>query len=61
MVLLCDTTRAVAMAYGAADSADQERPRRVSVLIGPDGKVARVYGEPDPEAHPAEALADLGK
>ena len=49
------------MAYGAADSADQERPRRVSVLIGPDGKVARVYGEPDPEAHPAEALADLGK
>lgn len=59
--LLCDAGRAVAMAYGAAVSADQERPKRVSVLIGADGKVARVYGEPDPETHPAEALADLGK
>ncbi len=58
--LLCDADRTVAMAYGAADSADQERPKRVSVLIGADGKVARVYEAPDPEAHPAEALADMG-
>ncbi len=58
--LLCDADRAVAMAYGAAESADQERPKRLSVLIGPDGKVARVYEAPDPEAHPAEALADMG-
>ncbi len=59
--LLCDATRAVAMAYGAADSADQERPKRISVLIGADGKVARVYEGPDPEGHPAEALADMGE
>ncbi len=57
--LLCDADRTVAMAYGAAETADQERPKRVSVLIGADGKVARVYGAPDPEAHPAEALADM--
>ena len=58
--LLCDADKAVAMAYGAAENADQERPKRVSVLVGADGKVARVYAAPDPEAHPAEALADMG-
>lgn len=58
--LLSDADRSVAMAYGAADSPDQERPRRVSVLIGPDGRIARVYEVADAEAHPAEVLADLG-
>lgn len=58
--LLCDMNRAVAIAYGAADSADQERPKRVSVLVGPDGKVVRTYASPDAAGHPAEALADLG-
>lgn len=58
--LLCDTNRSVAMAYGAAESPDQERPKRVSVLVGPDGKVLKAYAAPDPEAHPAEALAELG-
>ena len=57
--LLCDADRTVAMAYGAADSADQERPKRLSVLVGPDGKVARTYDAPDPDTHPAEALGDL--
>ena len=27
------------MAYGAAESADQERPSRMGVVIGPDGRV----------------------
>lgn len=57
--LLCDADRTVAMAYGAAESAEQERPKRLSVLVGPDGKVARTYAEPDPDTHPAEALEDL--
>jgi peroxiredoxin len=57
--LLCDADRAIAMAYGAAESADQERPKRISVLVGPDGNVARIYESPDPETHPAEVLADL--
>ena len=30
--LLSDGKRTVAMAYGAADSPDQERPARISVL-----------------------------
>ena len=58
--LLCDANRKVAMAYGAADSADQERPKRMSVLVGPDGKVMRTYATPEAAEHPAEVLADLG-
>lgn len=58
--LLCDADRTVAMAYGAAESADQERPTRVSVLIGPDGRVVKVYPKPDAEQHPEEVLRDLG-
>ena len=57
--LLCDADRLVAMAYGAAQNADQEKATRVSVLVGPDGNVARTYATPDAEGHPAAALADL--
>ena len=48
------------MAWGAAESADQERPTRVSVLIGADGRVIKTYDAPDPERHHAGVLADLG-
>jgi peroxiredoxin len=58
--LLCDVSRAVAIAYGAAESADQERPKRMSVLIGPDGRVVRAYATPEAAGHPAEVLVDLG-
>lgn len=47
------------MAYGAAESPDQERATRMSVLIGPDGTVRKVYEKPDPDSHPDEVLADL--
>ena len=57
--LLCDADRSVAMAYGAAEPADQERPKRMSVLIGPDGKVIKTYVSPDPDNHAADVLADL--
>jgi peroxiredoxin len=57
--LLCDTDRAVAMAYGAAETADQEKATRASVLIGPDCKVVKTYTKPDPEQHPTEVLGDL--
>ena len=57
--LLCDADRSVALAYGAAESADQERATRVSVLIDPGGLVAKAYEVSDAEAHPAAALADI--
>ncbi len=47
------------MAYGAAESPDQERPKRVSVLVSADGKVAKIYEVSDAEAHPTEVLDDL--
>ena len=55
--LLCDADRSVALAYGAAESADQERATRVTVIVGPDGKVLQAYAVDNAEAHPAEALA----
>lgn len=58
--LLCDADRAVALAYGAAETADQERATRVSVLIGADGRVIKTWTKPDPENHPSEILGDLG-
>ena len=47
-------------AYGAAES-DSPKPTRVSVLIGPDGKVAAAYDKVTPADHPAEVLADLDR
>ncbi len=47
------------MAYGAADSEDQEKPNRVSILVAPDGTVAKTYADMNAEAHPAEVLAEL--
>jgi len=58
--LLCDTDKSVAMAYGAAESADQERPSRMGVVIGPDGKVIDAYAVDDAEGHATRALGDLG-
>lgn len=47
------------MAYGAAESGVQERPKRLSVLVGADGKVAKIYNVSDAAAHPAQVLDDL--
>jgi peroxiredoxin len=58
--LLCDADKSVAISYGAAENADQEKPTRVSILVGPDGRVIRTYQVSEAEAHPGVALADLG-
>lgn len=57
--LLYDADRSVAVAYGAAESKDQERPSRISVLIGPDGTVLKAYEVTDAEGHASAALMDL--
>ncbi len=57
--MLFDEDRSAAMAYGAAESADQEKPSRLSILIGPDGIVKRVYDNPDASVHAEQVLADL--
>ena len=48
----------MSIAYGAA-APDSARSSRVSVLIGPDGKIAKVYATVKPADHPDEVLADL--
>jgi len=57
--LLCDEDRSVSMAYGAADAPDTEYPARISYLVGPDGRIKKVYGKVVPAEHPDEVLADL--
>ncbi len=56
--LLSDEGKEMSIAYGAA-TAESEKPKRVSVLIGPDGKVAVAYDEVKPADHPDQVLADL--
>ena len=57
--LLCDTTREVGMAYGACDDAKARTAKRISYLIGPDGKVKKAYPKVNPAEHPEEVLQDL--
>lgn len=58
--LLSDLDKSASVAYGAAE-ADSEKPRRVSVLIGTDGKVMASYDTVKPADHPTEVLADLDR
>lgn len=57
--LLCDEDRAVSMTYGAADSADAQYPARISYLIDPEGRIAKVYAKVTPADHPDDVLKDL--
>jgi peroxiredoxin Q/BCP len=58
--LLCDEDRSVSMAYGAAENAETQYPARISYLIDPEGRIAKVYGTVAPADHPEQVLADLG-
>ncbi len=58
--LLSDRDRALAVAVGAAETKEQAVPRRLSYLIGPDGKVREVYGTVNPSTHAKDVLGDLG-
>ncbi len=57
--LLSDTDRMLAMAVGAADARNQPTARRVSYLVGPDGKVLHVYASVTPSSHAQDVLGDL--
>jgi peroxiredoxin Q/BCP len=57
--LLSDPQRSVGLAYGAADDATTQHAKRISYLIGPDGKVKKAYPKVNAAAHPEEILADL--
>lgn len=57
--LLCDTDRKLGMAYGAADDPKAGSAKRISYLIGKDGKIRKAYPKVNAAAHPEELLKDL--
>ena len=57
--LLCDTDRKLGMAYGAADDASAGSAKRISYLIGRDGRIRKAYPKVNAAAHPEELLKDL--
>jgi peroxiredoxin Q/BCP len=58
--LLCDTKREIGMAYGACDDAKAGYAKRITYVIGADGRIAQVYPKVSAAAHPKELLAALG-
>lgn len=56
--LLSDRERTLAIAVGAASSSSAFFAKRISYLVGPDGKVRKAYADVDPATHAAEVLAD---
>jgi len=57
--LLCDTSRAIGLAYGACDDVKAGYAKRISYLIDEQGKILKAYDAVNPRNHPAEVLADL--
>ncbi len=57
--LLCDTTREIGVAYGAAADRNSGAPKRISYLIGPGGRILKAYPKVSPASHPEEVLQDL--
>ena len=57
--LLADPERKIIQDYGAAKG--DKSAKRVTFLIGPDGKILKVYKKVDPERHSDEVLADVQK
>jgi|GEM_PF-148535 len=48
----------LAVQVGAAESRDQSAARRISYLVGPDGKVVQAYPSVSPATHAREVLED---
>jgi peroxiredoxin Q/BCP len=57
--LLCDTERKIGLAYGACDREDAPSARRISYLIGPDGRILRAFPKVSAATHPEEVLRAL--
>jgi len=47
------------MTYGAADAPQAGFAKRITYVIGPDGKIAQAYPQVDPKSHPRTILASL--
>jgi len=57
--LLSDTTREMGVQYGAADSTAGGNAKRVAYIIGPDGKVKKVFSKANTSTFATDVLALL--
>ena len=57
--LLSDEEREAGVAYGAADSPEARSARRISYVIGPDGRIEAAYPAVSPASHAREVLQFL--
>lgn len=57
--LLCDTSLAVSVAYGAAASTEASMASRVACVVDEAGKVKGYWPKVDARTFPAECLASL--
>ena len=55
--LLSDPSRAMGVAYGAADDVKSSHAKRIAYLIGPDGKVKNVFAKANTATFAADVLA----
>lgn len=47
------------VAYGAAEDPKAGSAKRISYLIGPDGRIRKAYPKVNAAAHPEEVLNDV--
>ena len=57
--LLCDVDRSVGLAYGAADDPKAGYAKRISYVIGGDGRILHAYPNVDANTHLDDVLGDL--
>lgn len=49
----------MALAYGAIEDTSAKTAKRISYLIGPDGKIKKAYATVKAADHPEQVLGDL--
>jgi len=56
---LCDTDRKIGIAYGAANSQQDEYAKRIAYVIDENGKIAEAHAKVDARNYPKEQLKTL--
>ena len=56
---MCDTEKSICVAYGACESVSDERAKRITYVIGPDGNIVQAHETVDAKTHPELLLATL--
>ena len=57
--LLCDTDRALGLAYKACEDANDGYARRITYVISPDGAIEQAIETSDPAGQASELLSTL--